>query len=203
MLYENVTATSSYCHVKLPIKHIHGKKKKKSNPPLTLSQSKTLPKVEKSPCRSSAEHVALMLPTNTLVELGGRARDSSTTRGLPRYSLPSRCRMALRRHGCNEVKPTHAWADGSHDGNKRGYLSAAPSPFRVTKAYCRSREQVLISPYGAKSLVSSSCVASKGRFPTNNFTFSKLISVSKEHLQNKTKQKETHKKIKVRIQCVC
>lgn len=105
---ENVTATSSYCHVKLPIKHINGKEKKKSNPPLTLSQSKTLPKVEKSPCRSSAEHVALMLPTNTLVELGGRARDSSTTRGLPRYSLPSRCRMALRRHGCDEVKPTHA-----------------------------------------------------------------------------------------------
>lgn len=28
MLYKNVTATSSYCHVKLPIKHIHGKEKK-------------------------------------------------------------------------------------------------------------------------------------------------------------------------------
>lgn len=63
--------------------------------PLTLSQSKTLPKVENSPCKSSAEHVALRFPTNTLVELGGRARDSSTTRGLPLYSLPSRCLMAL------------------------------------------------------------------------------------------------------------
>lgn len=69
-----------------------------SNSPLTLSQSKTLPKVENSPCRSSAEHVALRFPTNTLVELGGRARDSSTTRGLPLYSLPSRCRMALQEH---------------------------------------------------------------------------------------------------------
>lgn len=154
--------------------------KKKRNLPLTLSQSKTLPKVEKSPCRSSAEHVALMLPTNTLVELGGRALDSSTTRGLPRYSLPSRCRMALREYDFYEVKTTQILSGGSHTSdNKRSYLSAAPSPFRVTKAYCRRREQVLISPYGAKSLVSSSCVASKGRFPTNNFTFSKLISVSK------------------------
>lgn len=58
------------------------------------------------------------------------------------------------------------------------YLSAAPSPFRVTKAYCLSREQVLISPYGEKSLLSSSCVASIGRFPTNSFTFSPLISES-------------------------
>lgn len=85
---------------------------RKSNPPLTLSQSKTLPKVEKSPCRSSAEHVALMLPTNTLVELGGRARDSSTTRGLPRYSLPSRCLMALREHSFMSLNRIKLWLVG-------------------------------------------------------------------------------------------
>lgn len=63
------------------------------------------------------------------------------------------------------------------------HLSAAPSPLRVTKAYCLSKEQVLISPYGANSLLSSSWVASKGRFPTNNFTLSPLISVSANHLR--------------------
>lgn len=97
------------------------------------------------------------------------------------------------KHGFDGMKLVCALTRESHCGNKARYLSAAPSPFRVTKAYCRSKEQVLISPYGAKSLVSSSCVASKGRFPTNNFTFSKLISVSKEHLQ---KQKRKHNDVK-------
>lgn len=70
--------------------------------------------------------------------------------------------------------------------NFLNYLSAAPSPFRVTKAYCLSKEQVLISPYGENNLLSSSWVASKGRFPTNNFTLSPLISVSARHLQTDT-----------------
>lgn len=102
--------------------------------PLTLSQSKTLPKLAKSPCKSSAEHVALMFPTKTLVEFGGRARDSSTTRGLPLYSLPSRCRMALQATRLLIIKRYNR-NENSRIMNRTKYKSTFPRNISGTKVY--------------------------------------------------------------------
>lgn len=111
--------------------------------PLTLSHSRTFPKVWNSCWRSSVVHMPLRLPTNTLVECSGLPLDSSTTKFRPRNSRPLSSLMAR---------------------------SAAPSPCRCTKANCRNTLQLTTWPYGSKMADSSSWVVSNARLPTKSLT---------------------------------